>query len=483
MLFVLAMAFTGSNGWWYVSSFGVPWWDKPPSISGYAFSTALLGLTVVALIVAAWYHLREPFVAPRPERNGRMKALASAPLTLVAAGVVLFEVLSLLKGAVAQYPAYSIAQSNLSALRGDSCALANDVLVETDPNATMLSPLDGSVADALGAGTSTGFTPDGVAFDLTADAETSTTGGANTVDSEVGGTTTSTGAGTGGGRTGNQGVNGSTVRLPFGLDPATTPILGSYRTGVQQAAALESGWYVLPERTEDTPLLVVTAAGRVHSVDPDGVVTPGQDVQLEFGATVGWRSVAGRPGLPHRHRPVTVVAQPACAHRRHPRRRGRRPDRRRRRQPGSGPVGRRHAAAHAAPRHAERRSSVRTAPVLIDWSVGLAFPCQRPFDHRNGIAEVPEFRILPDRVGADATNAWQDDIGGGPLGWIPQLLAAETIPTYLNRRLAIATGVRSSGTRPIDPDATGAVIDTEEITRSGVWTSGTVRDGACLSCW
>ncbi len=115
VLFVLAMAFTGSNGWWYVSSYGIPWWDKPPSISGYAFSTALLGLTVLALLLAAWFHLREPFTTPRPDRNGRVRALASAPLTLVAAAVVLFEVLSLLKGAVSQYPAYSIAKSNAAA--------------------------------------------------------------------------------------------------------------------------------------------------------------------------------------------------------------------------------------------------------------------------------------------------------------------------------------------------------------------------------
>ncbi|NEW48400.1 arabinosyltransferase C-terminal domain-containing protein, partial [Nocardia cyriacigeorgica] len=55
-------------------------------------------------------------------------------------------------------------------------------------------------------------------------------------------------------------------------------------------------------------------------------------------------------------------------------------------------------------------------PVLLDWAVGLQFPCQRPFDHRYGVAEVPRWRILPDRVGSDASNAWQDNIGGGPLG-------------------------------------------------------------------
>ena len=41
VLFLLAMRFTGSNGWWYVSSYGVPWWDKPPSIAGKGFSHAV----------------------------------------------------------------------------------------------------------------------------------------------------------------------------------------------------------------------------------------------------------------------------------------------------------------------------------------------------------------------------------------------------------------------------------------------------------
>ena len=43
-------------------------------------------------------------------------------------------------------------------------------------------------------------------------------------------------------------------------------------------------------------------------------------------------------------------------------------------------------------------------PVLLDWLVGLAFPCQRPFDHQNGVVEVPKWRILPDRFGAEANS-------------------------------------------------------------------------------
>ena len=41
VLFLLAMCFTSTNGWWYVSSYSVPWWDKPVSIAGLGAGTIL----------------------------------------------------------------------------------------------------------------------------------------------------------------------------------------------------------------------------------------------------------------------------------------------------------------------------------------------------------------------------------------------------------------------------------------------------------
>ena len=70
-------------------------------------------------------------------------------------------------------------------------------------------------------------------------------------------------------------------------------------------------------------------------------------------------------------------------------------------------------------------------PVLLDWLVGLAFPCQRPFDHQNGVIEVPKWRILPDRFGAEANSPVMDNVGGGPLGISELLLRATTVPSYL----------------------------------------------------
>jgi arabinosyltransferase B len=33
--------------------------------------------------------------------------------------------------------------------------------------------------------------------------------------------------------------------------------------------------------------------------------------------------------------------------------------------------------------------------VLLDWAVGLAFPCQHPMLHVNGVTEILKFRCGP----------------------------------------------------------------------------------------
>ena len=63
--------------------------------------------------------------------------------------------------------------------------------------------------------------------------------------------------------------------------------------------------------------------------------------------------------------------------------------------------------------------------MLLDWLVGLAFPCQRPFGHQYGVVEVPKWRILPDRFGAEANSPVMDNLGGGPLGITELLLRAD----------------------------------------------------------
>ncbi|MFF3221263.1 arabinosyltransferase domain-containing protein [Nocardia suismassiliense] len=478
VLFLLAITFTGSNGWWYVSSYGVPWWDKAPLFAGKGFSTLFLGLSGVALVVAVWLHYREPYREARtaPKRFDRF---ATAPLTIAAAVLVLFEVMSLAKAAVAQYPAYSVAKSNLQSLTGDPCALANEVLVETDTANSLLLPYSGSPADGLALETK-GFTPNGVASDLTADADETVAGGANSVNSDAKNKTTkTTGAGTGGGSTTETGINGSTVALPFGLDPATTPIMGSYQEDEQQQASLTSQWYRLDlaDSMRHDPayqVLAITAAGRIRHVDADGVVTYGQELHLEYGVHEADGSVRKLGTVD----PIDIGPAPSWRNLRVP-------------------LDQLPIEANAVrlvavdnditpkqwlavtpprlPKLAPLNSVVGSAdPVLLDWHVGLAFPCQRPFNHRDGVAEVPNWRILPDRVGSDASNAWQDDIGGGPLGWTGLLLKSETIPSYLDHDWSRDWGSLEKFT-PYDPQAEPARIGVTVQTRTGLAKDDPIR--------
>ncbi|MVU79717.1 arabinosyltransferase [Nocardia sp. ET3-3] len=472
VFFLLAMTFTGPNGWWYVSSYGVPWFDKAPLIAGKGFSTLFLGLAVLCLLIAAYQHFREPYTTPKPVRG--FDKFASMPLTIAAAALVLFEVLSLAKAAVSQYPAYSITESNLRALKGDSCALANEVLVETDTAASLLHPWTGSDADGLSA-ENTGFTPNGVASDLTADAEETVTGGANSVNDKSSGNKTSktTGAGTGGGKSEEVGINGSSVALPFGLDPAKTPIEGSYTEGEQQVSKLTTQWYNAEKlnSVRNDPaykVLIVTAAGRIKSFNKDGVQTYGQDLVVEYGT----RDAQGNVTNTGQIRPIDIGPSPSWRNLRVPLDQI---------PAGANAIRLVLSDADITPRQwlavtPPRLPKLETlnslvgdkAPVLEDWHVGLAFPCQRPFDHHDGVAEVPEWRILPDRVGQDASNAWQDDIGGGPLGWTGLLLKSETRPSYLDHDWSRDWGSLEKFT-PYVPDANAEpTLDVTVQTRSGL---------------
>ncbi|PKV80233.1 EmbC-like arabinotransferase in arabinogalactan biosynthesis [Nocardia fluminea] len=619
VLFLLAVSFTGSNGWWYVSGYGVPWPDRAPTLGGIAVSTVFLAATALTLLTALFQYYRAGIEAPTAatardaddrsdsiaddrgtgdngrtgdsshtsddnrtgdegragvsgpasdngtdgdvagpgssdtsrilERaNGgqiksggdvgrrsrpRRRVPAVAPLTVAAAAMVLFEVGSLAVAAVSQYPAYSVGLSNLRALTGDQCAMADDVLVETNTADSLLTPYSGTIADGLSA-ENTGFTPNGVGSlapdpgpgQSSAPPSGSGPGGSGPSgpgpggsgpggSSGPGGTSPSGGApngtspgasapggaspsgsgfgggaspsgnapnsaspsssapsgsapgagvspggtngspGSPGGSTGAPpsgptagppgapgasgpavaGVNGSTVALPFGLAPERTPVLGSYSTGEPQRTQLTTQWYRMDlAAAQQNPayrVLILTVAGRIESTAPDGSRMPGQRLRVEFarraedgtitalgdstppavGGAPGWRNfpvaldriTAGTNAV----RLVADVAEPD-------------------------PMQWLAITPPRLPKLSSLNTVVGSAdPVLADWHVGLAFPCQRPFDHRNGVAEMPIWRIQPDKLNAQVSETWQGDTGGGPLGWTGMLMRSRTVPAYL----------------------------------------------------
>ncbi len=463
VLFVTALSFASVNGWWYVSNFGVPWANAMPK-AGLGFTTLLLGLTVATLLLAAWYHFSE-----RPEgkpRNRWWSRITGSPLGVAAWLLVVFEVASLTIAMVGQYPAWSVGRSNLQALTGKTCGLADDVMVEQDPNTGMLSPISGSVGDALGATTLEGFAANGIAPAVAADPVLEPPAAGNFIDAEAeADITAQTGQATGG-RAAAKGINGSTAKLPYGLDPAKTPVLGSWRAGVQQPALLRSAWYRLPARETigDAPLLVVSAAGTFEQSEVQiQWATDEQAAAGKVGGSLGFADIGSAPAWRNLRAPLAAIPKEATVVRVYAK---------------DDDLAPQHWIAVTPPRIPRLQTLEQVVgsqdPVLLDWLVGLAFPCQRPFGHNDGVTEVPKWRILPDRFGADANSPVMDNIGGGPLGISELLFRATTVPTYLKDDWFRDWGALQRLTLYY-PTATPARLDLGTATRSGWWSPAPLR--------
>jgi arabinosyltransferase C len=465
VLFLVALSFASVNGWWYVSNFGVPWSNSFPAWH-YAFATALLGITVLLLLLAAWFHFVAPDGSskgpPKTRYGARVSEIIQSPLAIAAWVLVIFEVVSLTLAMTAQYPAWSVGRSNLEALTGKSCGLAEDVLVEQDPNAGMLPPVSGSVADALGAGLSEAFTPNGIPADVRADPVMERPGDRSFVNDDR--LFTGAEAGNEGGTNAAPGISGSVAQLPYNLDPARTPVLGSWRSGVQVPARLRSGWYRLPTRDKAAPLLVVSAAGRfdLHEVQlqwatDDGAASghPGGSLRFaDVGAPPAWRNLRlPMSAIPSAATQVRLIATDED-------------------------LAPQHWIAVTPPRIPQLRTLQNVVgsrdPVFLDWLVGLAFPCQRPFGHQNGVDETPKWRILPDRFGAEANSPVMDNNGGGPLGVTELLVKATTVASYLKDDWSRDWGALQRLT-PYYPDAQPARLQLATVTRSGLWNPAPLR--------
>lgn len=466
VLFLVALSFASVNGWWYVSNFGVPWSNSFPQWR-FGFTTVLLALTVVVLLLAAWFH----FIAtadgpPRTRYGARLAGTVQSPLAIATWLLVTFEVVSLTLAMTTQYPAWTVGRSNLQALQGKACGLAEDVLVELDPDDGMLPPVSAPVADALGAGLSEAFTPNGIPADVSADPVMERPGDRSFVSDD--GVITGTEAGTEGGTTAAAGINGSRARLPFNLDPARTPVLGSWRAGIQVPAMLRSGWYRLPPKDQrnKTPLLVVTAAGRF---DPREVqvqwATDEEAAAGHHSGSMGFADVGAVPAWRNMRAPLSAIPSTATQIRL---------------VADDNDLSPQHWIALTPPRIPKLRTLQEVVgskdPVFLDWLVGLAFPCQRPFGHQNGVVETPKWRILPDRFGAEANSPVMDNNGGGPLGITELLVHATTVASYLKDDWFRDWGALQRLT-PYYPDAGPARLELGTVTRSGLWNPAPLRRG------
>lgn len=443
LLFLLAWATSGINGWFYVGNYGVPWFDIQPVVASQPVTSMFLALSIATGLLAAWLHFRMDYAGHTEIKESRRnRVLAATPLWVVATIMVLGEVGSLAKGAVFRYPLYTTAKANLAALdsglSNTSCAMADDVLTEPDPNLGLLQPVSGQTFGPdgpLGGTNPVGFKPGGVGDDLRSYPVVTKPGVVNSDASPNKPNAAMTdSAGTAGGR-GPVGVNRSNVALPFGLDPARTPVMGSYGENSLSATAT-SAWYQLPpdwkERTPERPLVVVSAAGAIWSYKEDGTFTYGQSLKLQWGVT----RPDGTTQPLAEVQPIDIGPEPAWRNLRFPLTWA----------PPEANVARIVAYdpnlsedqwfAFTPPRvpvlQTLQQLMGSQTPVLMDIATAANFPCQRPFAEHLGVAELPGYRILPDhKQTAASSNGWQAGEAGGPFLFTQTLLRTSTISTYL----------------------------------------------------
>lgn len=489
LLFALAAAAAGTNAWPYAYNLGIPWFNMAPVVAGFEVSSILLALAVVAVGITLWLHLRADYTstpglahhvegAPDTKADRRRIAIASTPLMVIAALMVAATLIAFGRAVVLRAPAMTVASNNIDALTGQSCAMADQVLAEADPNANLLKPANGQSATAALTGSkSVGFTPNGIPDDLTPDNRSARAG-----QMHVGGSTSKPfniigglGAGTTGGK-GPETVNGSTVLLPFDLNPKTTPVLGSYGFGAN--AYLTTGWYQLPAR-DASPIIAFATAGAVSTIDADGMPTFGQKLVVEFGTSgpngsftqVGPQVIPIDPGpvipnRPWRNLRVPMAAVPAKAN----------VMRLVLADTNLGPMQFIGITPPRAPKLQTLQELVGSDdPVLIDFAAAAQFPCQRPLAIKHGVAEIPDWRILPDFVMANSqSKTWMAANSGGLLSISESMTSQISIPTYLNDDWHQDWGALEKLTS-LSPDAATATVGTSQVSTWGWSRTGSIR--------
>lgn len=452
MLVILALASTGPNAPWYVSQYGVPWFDKPPSVKGFHASTLLIVGAALAGLIAVLEGLRhEPGTPPPPppDRGNGRRALriGSAPLAVFCGLLVLAEVSAMFKAMHKQRDGYSMAAANIAHITGHSCNLTDAVSVEPDRRAGALRAVRGVLLADI---------PLRRGFELnqlpTADRADNQRGNVQ------------------GDRVPKSGEDNLVGTPPSGLGGGEIPIWSSFSTAGPGTGDMRTTWYALPGgASQGRAPVVISVAGTLSATTPlvaefarrtaRGFQVIDQ-IPIAGRATAhapGWRDyrlgLAGRPAVGADT--VRLIATDAD-------------------------VTEEGWLSFSAPRVPVLSSMTDLVapmpPVFLDWPVGFVHPCVRPFEIRNGIAEVPQYRLLPDELLADYSKTWSARDVGGPIGWLQILATEQEVPTYLKENWDTDWG-KLMVIQPRVPDAEAPALRTGTEVHSGWWSPGPLRSG------
>ena len=382
VLMVGAQSWAGLNRWAYLSDLGVPWNDVPPQVLGLSFSSMFLILAVLGSVAAAATVIWARSGDREDVRVPLARFLPSAGL--VAVGLILLTVAlqlgSFVQSTRVQRGSYSLAADAAATVGGEPCGLAEELVVEPDPTAGLLTP---AAADVAGEPVLDGFV---------AVADGATPGGPDL-----------TMAGTG---LPGWAANGSTGE------------------SADEAARLVTGWFELPPslREEGLPLVVTTSGHRRAgaSVVAEFGTVRGDEVQVL--ADVPVPDIGGAPAARDGRLDLGAVPPEAGLVRLTARDGG---------AEGALPLA---VSVPRVPVTAAFADVVDPGtPALVDWPVAFVFPCQELSAQRNGRTDVPDWRISP-AAPNDAGDIIVQISLGGPYAPARTLVDQEQVPVYVTGR-------------------------------------------------
>ncbi len=462
LMLICAFAATGPNAWWYVSGWGVPWYDKAPSLKGYELSTALLVVAGIAVIVAFVEHLRldehRPRVVSQPNRDrdgrtgdeGRSRALrlGTAPLSVICALLVLGEVATFGKVIQEQWGSYSLGGDNIKQLFGQSCGLSDYIYVEKDPMAGLV-PVSRQQP--------TRPAPDPYVPDRNADTESPS----EYLNAKLQGFRR-------GGLPPGDGTEPfeKDWQPPYGFGTDDAPVWGSYDRQGTSTGELRTQWYDLPKRAQSGQVPVVLSLAGVEAGANSLYVEFGKQTEKGFeilerrpvfrGPPPGWRdaliSIDGKAEGAEKMRVVAI-------------------------DQALGTDGWLAVSAPRVPRLTNMTQFIGNSPTFVEWTAAFVHPCLRVPSISHGIAEMPEFRVTAGGSLRNIGQGWSSPDAGGPFGWLNVTTSMREIPTYLKGNIHRDWGTLYA-VDPYAPEAlpAEAAVHIEQEVHWGTWTPGPVSN-------
>ncbi|MGH3801547.1 MAG: arabinosyltransferase C-terminal domain-containing protein [Pseudonocardiaceae bacterium] len=348
-----------------------------------------------------------------------------------------------------QRDGYSMAAANIAHITGHSCNLTDAVSVEPDRRAGALRPVPATLLADI---------PLRRGFELNR-LPSAATGGADQQRGDIQGDRVPKSEG-----------NNPVDTPPSGLGGSEIPIWSSFSTDGPGTGDMRTTWYALPGgagQGRNAPV-VISVAGHLSPTTPlvaEFARRTERGFQVVDQIPIGGRATANGPGW--RDYRLGLAGRPAA---------------------GADTV--RLIAtdadvteegwlAFSAPRVPVLSSMTDLVapmpPVFLDWPVGFVHPCVRPFEIRNGIAEVPQYRLLPDALLADYSKNWSSGDAGGPIGWLQILATEQEVPTYLKENWDTDWGKLMVIQPRVRAEAPTLRTGTE--VRSGWWSPGPLLSG------